>query len=122
MIVDLGPFVSPELYLHQALPLELGLSIELGYPSPALCARFFLSRSHDLNTFVDSILSTVYSSLTRSEDRRSMGGEPQRRKLIFSSFAPDVCAALNWKQPNCEVFVIVATALSYLYRCCFLRV
>ena len=21
---------------------------------------------------------------------------------MFSSFSPDVCAALNWKQPNCE--------------------
>jgi hypothetical protein len=21
---------------------------------------------------------------------------------VFSSFSPDVCAALNWKQPNCE--------------------
>jgi CDK inhibitor PHO81 len=92
------------MVLHQILPLELGLSIELAYPSAALRAQLYLSRSHDLNTFVDAVLSTVYSSLaelTSSKERQSIGREPQRRKLVFSSFAPDVCAALNWKQPNC---------------------
>ena len=93
--------------MRQILPLELGLSIELAYPSAAMCAQFHLSRSHDLNSFVDCVLSTVCSSLAGPTspvpgERRSIGNEPQRRKLVFSSFAPDVCAALNWKQPNCK--------------------
>lgn len=114
--------------LCQILPLDLGLSIELAYPSPALCAQLYLSRTHDLNTFVDCVLSTVYNSLagpTNSgpEERRHTGNEPQRRKLVFSSFAPDVCAALNWKQPNCKcVFGLMAWFLKNMYRCRVLRV
>jgi hypothetical protein len=50
--------------LRQILPLELGLSIELAYPSAAMCPRIYLSRTHNLNSFVDCVLSMVYSSLT----------------------------------------------------------
>jgi CDK inhibitor PHO81 len=25
-----------------------------------------------------------------------------RRKIVFTSFSPNVCTALNWKQPNCK--------------------
>ncbi|KAF8528696.1 hypothetical protein JB92DRAFT_738923 [Gautieria morchelliformis] len=104
---SLSTRIIPLKDLLQLLPLELGLSIELAYPSAALRAQLYLSRSHDLNTFVDAVLSTVYSTLaesTSSGERQGIGREPQRRKLVFSSFAPDVCAALNWKQPNYAVF------------------
>lgn len=88
-------------YILQTLPLELGISLELAHPGAALRDQFSLGRSHSLNTFVDAVLSAVYSTLAALQQRRSTGKELQRRKLVFSSFAPDICAALNWKQPNC---------------------
>ena len=89
--------------LLQMLPSELGISLELAYASPALCNLFQLNRCHDLNAFVDSVLSSVYSALSSPDEARKTG---KRRKLVFSSFSPDVCAALNWKQPNCKSYIL----------------
>ena len=43
---------------------------------------------------VDAVLRTIY-------DAPSPDGPSARRNVVFTSSAPDVCAALNWKQPNC---------------------
>ena len=53
-----------------------------------------LTHSHmlTLNDFVDSVLKVVYKHLPFQP----------RRRIVFGSFNPDICAALNWKQPNCE--------------------
>ena len=48
----------------------------------------------DLNDAANSVLRTVY-------DTSALEGQMGRRPVVFTSFAPDVCAALNWKQPNC---------------------
>lgn len=58
-----------------------------------------LSRVPSLNcldTYLDSILTVVYDSAQSSRD----GGN----SIIFSSTNPQVCLALNWKQPNYGVF------------------
>lgn len=49
-----------------------------------------------LNEYLDYILETVYNYAQESHT----GG----RTLIFSSSNPQVCTALNWKQPNYGVF------------------
>lgn len=55
-----------------------------------------LPMSHiELNTFVDSILRCVYDHAV-----------PQDRKVIFSSFHPEICLMLNFKQPNYPVFFL----------------
>jgi hypothetical protein len=51
-----------------------------------------VGRSGEVNAFVDSVLHVVYEA----------GKTSPGRKIIFSSFDPTVCTALNWKQPNCE--------------------
>jgi CDK inhibitor PHO81 len=72
------------------LPPTTGLCIELAAcTSPSTPPR--AQQALDVNLFVDSVLRTVYSTVETAG----------RRRILFTSFAPDVCAALNWKQPNC---------------------
>jgi CDK inhibitor PHO81 len=75
--------------IRQVLPQEFGVSIDLAYP-------LSLRSQPDLNTFADSILRTIYQVLAPSEALST------RRRVAFTSFSPDVCAFLNWKQPNCK--------------------
>lgn len=53
-----------------------------------------LHQFQELNIFVDTILECVYNNT--EEDRR----------IIFSSFHPEICLALNLKQPNYPVFFL----------------
>ncbi|KAF8916800.1 hypothetical protein CPB85DRAFT_252669 [Mucidula mucida] len=78
------------------LPSSVGVCLELAYPPASIRERHCLSRPK-LNTFLDSVLRTIYQ--TRTSD-----GPVTRRRIVFTSFSPDVCAAINWKQPNYPVF------------------
>jgi CDK inhibitor PHO81 len=51
-------------------------------------------RATDLsvNDFADAVLRTIYHTLDGAG----------RRRIVLTSFSSDICAALNWKQPNCE--------------------
>ena len=43
----------------------------------------------NINEFVDAVLQIVYE---------------YTKNIIFSSFNPNICMALNWKQPNCKSY------------------
>lgn len=64
------------------------------------------NNSGDLNRFVDSVLSIVFdhARVQRAQSRQS-GGTLAVRSVVFSSYNPSVCTALNWKQPNFPVFL-----------------
>lgn len=64
------------------------------------------NNSGDLNRFVDSVLSIVFdhARVQRTQSRQS-GGTLAVRSVVFSSYNPSVCTALNWKQPNFPVFL-----------------
>ena len=49
----------------------------------------------ELNSFVDTVLETVYTHLAQAP-----------RNLIFSSFNPDVCLLLSFKQPSIPVLFL----------------
>ncbi|KAJ7507446.1 hypothetical protein B0H11DRAFT_1967103, partial [Mycena galericulata] len=83
--------------LLKILPNTLGVSLELAYPQRAIRAQSSGYRLQ-LNSFVDSILRTIYNT------SGSLGGPLARRRIVFTSFSPDVCSAVNWKQPNYPVF------------------
>jgi len=74
----------------------MGVMFEVALPPRNITEVNSFGRQVDLNRFVDSVLQTIYHASTTS------GGPPARRKIIFTSFYPDICVALNWKQPNCE--------------------
>jgi CDK inhibitor PHO81 len=59
----------------------------------------------EINDFVDSILQTVFESAENSTAWSLAPDSVKRnRTILFSSFNPDICTALNWKQPNCTTF------------------
>ncbi|WRT69382.1 uncharacterized protein IL334_006366 [Kwoniella shivajii] len=76
------------------LPPEIGLNLLLQYLRPATAIQKQFGRSIEINKFVDTILHSIYQS----------GKNNPGRKIIFSSFEPEVATALNWKQPNYAVF------------------
>lgn len=54
----------------------------------------------DVNTYVETILHTVYDNLASTSTPHA------RRSIIFSSFNPIVCNCLNLKQPNFPVLLM----------------
>lgn len=88
-----APFATLE-EMFKKLPPSVGFNIEMKYP--------MLSESEDeemdqyaveLNSFVDTVLTKVYD----------LG---QGRNMIFSSFNPDICLLLAFKQPNIPVLFL----------------
>ncbi|KAJ7591395.1 cyclin-dependent protein kinase inhibitor [Mycena floridula] len=84
--------------LLKLLPPAIGVSLELAYPSRTIKAHYALGRRLEHNVFVDAVLRTIYQTFMAHDVRFS------RRGIVFTSFAPDICSALNWKQPNYPVF------------------
>jgi CDK inhibitor PHO81 len=87
--------------LLDEIPSEIGLNVQPRYARVGDSVHEQVGRSGEVNTFVDEVLRVVYDA-----GRRGKG-----RKVIFSSFDPTVCTALNWKQPNCESLVLSILSL-----------
>ncbi|RHZ82191.1 hypothetical protein Glove_112g42 [Diversispora epigaea] len=88
-------YLSLEEVLERLQPF-LGVNLEIKYPTVYEMSRYRFSNIPDINSYVDTILQTVYKNpTTRNGSNRS---------VIFSSFNPAICTALNWKQPNYAVF------------------
>ncbi|KAM0349741.1 hypothetical protein ACHAPU_003570 [Fusarium lateritium] len=109
-----APFATLE-DLFRELPEHVGFNIEMKYP------MLHESEEHEmdtyaveLNSFCDTVLSKVYD----------LAGE---RHIIFSSFNPDICLCLSYKQPSipilfltdagcCEVCDVRASSLQEAIR------
>ncbi|KAI9311706.1 Glycerophosphoryl diester phosphodiesterase family-domain-containing protein [Dichotomocladium elegans] len=88
---------APFTTLAEALkkiPTSVGCNIEVKYPMVDEAEGDELHQFQEINSFVDTILSCVYDNAE------------QDRKIIFSSFHPEICLALNLKQPNYPVFFL----------------
>ncbi|KAK3397257.1 Glycerophosphoryl diester phosphodiesterase family-domain-containing protein [Sordaria brevicollis] len=88
-----APFATLE-DLFRKLPESVGFNIEMKYP------MLHESEEHEmdtyaveLNSFCDTVLQKVYD----------MAGS---RHLIFSSFNPDICLCLSFKQPNIPILFL----------------
>ncbi|KAL8909727.1 MAG: hypothetical protein Q9207_000036 [Kuettlingeria erythrocarpa] len=82
-------------------PSSVHLEIHVLYPTAAQEHAFNLSPTSDINSYVDAILSKVFehARYTREQEPDFM------RSLAFTSYNPDICTALNWKQPNYPVLL-----------------
>ncbi|ORY35033.1 hypothetical protein BCR39DRAFT_144265 [Naematelia encephala] len=91
-----SPVISNSLVsleeLLAVLPSDIGINLQLRYARSFDAQALSVGRSGEINEFVDSVLHVIYEA----------GKATQGRKVIFSSFDPTVCTALNWKQPNCK--------------------
>ncbi|KAJ2966297.1 hypothetical protein NUW54_g13850 [Trametes sanguinea] len=75
-----------------------GANEEIAYAPLRVRRRHSLRHQLDLNDVANSVLRIIY-------DTSSLEGQMARRPVVFTSFTPDICAALNWKQPNYPVFL-----------------
>ena len=107
----------------KTIPASMGLCLELAYPITSC------SESRDdsmdsapfrhqlpLNSFIDSILRTVYHASAPAPPPPT---DPHgaRRQIILTSTSPDACAAVNWKQPNCQSHLPISFSLSFPFLC-----
>jgi glycerophosphodiester phosphodiesterase len=94
-----APFTTlEEMFIK--LPENVGFNIEMKYP------MLHESEEHqmdtyavELNSFVDTVLTKVYD----------LG---KKRKIIFSSFNPDICLLLSFKQPSIPILILTDAGTS----------
>ena len=94
-----APFATLE-EMFQKLPESIGFNIEMKYP------MLHESEEHEmdtyaveLNSFVDTVLAKVYD----------LG---KKRNVIFSSFNPDICLLLSFKQPSIPILFLTDAGTS----------
>ena len=90
--------------LHDALsllPEGMHINIQVLHPSAEEERALRLGPSADVNTFVDAVLAVVFDH-ARAQRAQSPDAV---RSVVFSSYNPSICTALNWKQPNFPVFL-----------------
>lgn len=86
--------------MFRKIPEDVGFNIEMKYPMLFETeAEGMDSYAVELNSYVDTILNLVYD----------MGN---KRNIIFSSFNPDVCLLLSFKQPSIPVLFLTDAGAS----------
>lgn len=80
------------------LPADLHVEIHVCFPTRAEEEACQLGPTQNINMVVDNVLKVVFD---HARHLRELKDGPQR-SFVFSSYNPDVCTALNWKQPNCK--------------------
>jgi glycerophosphodiester phosphodiesterase len=105
-----APFATLE-DLFRKLPTSVGFNIELKYP------MLHESEEHDMdtyavevNSFCDTVLAKVYDHLDLNAGNTAEGGGA--RHVIFSSFNPDICLCLSFKQPNIPILFLTDAGTS----------
>ena len=80
------------------LPPTIHVELHVIFPSRDQEDEQRLGPTPTINDFADAVLRAVFEH-ARATRSRSDGFI---RGIVFSSFNPEICMALNWKQPNCE--------------------
>lgn len=80
------------------LPTSINVDIQVIFPTIAQERSLGLRPSPNINNYADAILKDVFdhARITKEQNPDFM------RSVVFTSYNPDICTALNWKQPNCE--------------------
>lgn len=88
-----APFTTLE-QMFKELPSSTGFNIEMKYPMLHETEEHEMDQyAVELNSFVDTVLKMVYD----------MAG---KRNIIFSSFNPDICLMLSFKQPSIPILFL----------------
>ncbi|KAL5324196.1 hypothetical protein ACEPPN_008740 [Leptodophora sp. 'Broadleaf-Isolate-01'] len=83
------------------LPSGMHVNLQVLYPSAEEEKSLRLGPTVNINTFGDAILGVVFDHARTLREQTP----DATRSIVFSSFNPTVCTALNWKQPNYPVFL-----------------
>lgn len=88
-----APFTTLE-EMFKKLPESIGFNIEMKYPMLHESEEQEMDTyAVELNSFVDTVLTKVYD----------LG---RKRNIIFSSFNPDICLLLSFKQPSIPILFL----------------
>ncbi|KAI0420331.1 Glycerophosphoryl diester phosphodiesterase family-domain-containing protein [Xylaria grammica] len=88
-----APFATLE-ELFKKIPENVGFNIEMKYPMLLESEQHYMDTyAIELNSFCDTVLTKVYEMA-------------QNRHIIFSSFNPDICLCLNFKQPSIPIMFL----------------
>ena len=82
------------------LPTSINLDLCILYPSSIEERNLGLGPMVNINSFADAILTDVFNHARASKEKN----HNFMRSIAFTSYNPNICVALNWKQPNCEFF------------------
>ncbi|GAT25442.1 ankyrin repeat protein nuc-2 [Aspergillus luchuensis] len=93
-------FLSLRDVFHH-LPLSASINLSILYPSAAEERALNMTSLADVNTFADAILTEVFDHARISRDQNP----DYMRSVVFTSYNPNICIALNWNQPNCELYM-----------------
>ncbi|MCJ1403670.1 Glycerophosphocholine phosphodiesterase [Xylographa trunciseda] len=88
-----APFTTLE-EMFKKLPETIGFNIEMKYP------MLHESEEHEMDTYAVELNSFVDTVLTKVYD---LG---KKRNIIFSSFNPDICLLLSFKQPSIPILFL----------------
>ncbi|KAF2461665.1 putative ankyrin repeat protein nuc-2 [Lineolata rhizophorae] len=102
-----------------ALPPSVHVELHVLYPSMAEEEGLRLGHTANINDAADALLDVVFEHARALRERNNEGtsevgggmslaeaGAPGSiRSVVFSSFNPQICTALNWKQPNYPVLL-----------------
>lgn len=83
------------------LPKGMHVNLQILYPSAEEEKNLRLGPTVNINTFGDAILGVVFDHARALRER----SPDSMRSIVFSSYNPTVCTAVNWKQPNYPVFL-----------------
>ncbi|KAI3323962.1 glycerophosphodiester phosphodiesterase GDE1 [Xylariaceae sp. AK1471] len=88
-----APFATLE-ELFKKIPENVGFNIEMKYPMLLESEQNYMDTyAIELNSFCDTVLTKVYELA-------------KNRHIIFSSFNPDICLCLNFKQPSIPIMFL----------------
>lgn len=82
------------------LPTSIHIDIQVLFPTVAQERTLGLRPSPNINDYADAILKEVFDHARSTKEQNP----DFMRSIVFTSYNPDICTALNWKQPNCESF------------------
>ncbi|KAJ9198465.1 hypothetical protein DTO021D3_5136 [Paecilomyces variotii] len=83
------------------LPMGIHVDLSILYPGVAEERSLDLTSLADINTFADAILTVVFDHARESREKNP----DFMRSIVFTSYNPNICSALNWKQPNYPVLL-----------------
>lgn len=88
------------MFKSKDIPASVGFNIEMKYPMLHESEEEEMDQyAVELNTFVDTVLQVVYD-------------HSNQRRIVFSSFNPDVCLMLSFKQPSIPVLFLTDAGTS----------
>jgi len=80
------------------LPTSIHIDVQILFPTVMQEQAAGLRPSPNINNYADAILEEVFHHARATKEQNP----DFMRSIVFSSYNPDVCTALNWKQPNCR--------------------